>query len=298
MPKVSVKGVDINYFQTGSGPDLVMVHGLGANMAFWYPKVVSHLVKDFRVTLFELRGHGGSSMPPSGYTTRDMAGDLKGLMDSLGIDKAHLAGHSFGGGVALHFSILAPERVLSIALADAVVKSLQPSMKLKDWPYWMDFLRKKYSSIGIELDDELELDADMLNKLADPGLAVARESFKANDFFLPFGSWNGGRKAASLWQKLLTTTTAKEDFKKTAGLNRSELRSVAAPCIAVYGEHSMFLQTMKALVDIIPCCGSIIVPGRGHFHPAIEPGFFAAALKSFIFGSAKAGAVQHEITAG
>lgn len=298
MAKVSVKGVEINYFQTGSGPDLVMVHGLGANMAFWYPKVVSHLVKDFRVTLFELRGHGGSSMPPSGYTTKEMAGDLKGLMDSLGIERAHLAGHSFGGGVALHFSILAPERVLSITLADAVVKSLQPSMKLKDWPYWMDCLREKYASIGIELDDELDLDADMLNKLADPGLAVAREGFKNNDFFLPFGSWSGGRKAAALWQRLLSTTTAKEDFKKTAGLGRAELRRVAAPCLAVYGEHSMFLQTMNELVDIIPGCGTIIVPGRGHFHPAIEPGFFAAVLRSFILGKAKAAAASHEVTAG
>ena len=286
MPKVSIKNIELNYFQTGSGADLVMAHGLGANMAFWYPKVASLLAKEFRVTLFELRGHGASSMPASGYTTRDMASDLKGLLDALGIERAHLAGHSFGGGVALHFSTLFPERVLSLTLADAVVKSLQPSMKLRDWPYWMETLKEKYASCGIYLDDGLDLDADMLNKLADPGLAGARENFRTNDFFLPFGSWNGGRKAAALWQKLLSTTTAKDDFKEIGGLGIDDIRKSSSPCLAIYGQHSMFLQTMRALVDLMPCCKPVIVPGRGHFHPAIEPAFFAAALKDFILGEA------------
>lgn len=285
MSKVTVNGISLNYFQTGHGPDLVMIHGLGANMAFWYPKVVRFLAGDFRVTIYELRGHGASDMPPSGYTTRDMVEDLRGLMDALGIGKAHLAGHSFGGSVALHMAALHPGRAATLILADAVVKALQTRMTLKDWPYWMDVLKKKYASLGIELDDGVELDADMLQKLSDPGLAGARENSRNNDFFLPFGSWNGGKKAATLWQKLVSTTTAKEDFREVAGLTREEIAGISVPVLAVYGENSMFLNVLKELEGLVKGLKTAIVPGRGHFHPAIEPEFFAAALKEFIIGN-------------
>jgi pimeloyl-ACP methyl ester carboxylesterase len=287
MSKATVNDIKLNYFQTGHGPDLVMIHGLGANMAFWYPKVVRFLSGHFRVTIYELRGHGASDMPSSGYTTRDMVEDLRGLMDSLGIENAHLAGHSFGGSVALHMAALHPERVATLTLADAVIKALQTRMTLKDWPYWMDVLKKKYAFLGIELDDGVELDADMLQKLSDPGLAGARQNSRNNDFFLPFGSWNGGKKAATLWQKLVSTTSAKEDFREVAGLTSEEIAGISVPALAVYGENSMFLNILKELDGLVKDLKTVIVPGRGHFHPAIEPEFFAAALKEFIIGNAE-----------
>lgn len=128
MPRATVNDVSIHYQQAGHGPDLVMIHGLFGNLAFWYLSVLPALVRDFRVTLYDLRGHGYSDMPRSGYTSSHMAADLKELLDHLGVKQAHLVGHSFGGAVALHFAVLHPIHVLSLTLADARVPSLQPAL--------------------------------------------------------------------------------------------------------------------------------------------------------------------------
>src|SRR5438046_4762158 len=105
--------------------DLVMVHGLAANMAFWYFKYACELARDFRVTVFDLRGHGRSQITPSGYTPDNLAVDLACLLDQLGIGSAHLLAHSFGGVVALRFALQRPERVRSLVLADTHVAAVR-----------------------------------------------------------------------------------------------------------------------------------------------------------------------------
>ena len=97
MPIAQTQRLAISYQQSGIGPDVVMVHGLAANLAFWYLKIVPHFTPHYRVTAYDLRGHGRSEMPPTGYTTRDLAEDLIALLDERGIEKAHLVGHSIGG---------------------------------------------------------------------------------------------------------------------------------------------------------------------------------------------------------
>src|SRR5262245_39122655 len=117
MPTVQICGMPLHYQCVGKGPNLVLVHGLMGNLAFWYPTAVAKLASDYRVTTLDLRGHGYSGMPSANYTTLDLAGDLKALFDHLRIECAHLVGHSYGGAVALHFAVLQPQRVTSLTLA-------------------------------------------------------------------------------------------------------------------------------------------------------------------------------------
>jgi alpha-beta hydrolase superfamily lysophospholipase len=72
MPVAKTNRLSISYQQSGSGPDVVMVHGLAANLAFWYLKIVPHFTPSYHTTVYDLRGHGRSEMPPTGYTTRDL----------------------------------------------------------------------------------------------------------------------------------------------------------------------------------------------------------------------------------
>ena len=76
MPTATVNQIALHFLQIGTGPDVVMVHGLAANLAFWNLAIAPALAQSFRVTTYDLRGHGRSDMPPSGYTMRDMVGDL------------------------------------------------------------------------------------------------------------------------------------------------------------------------------------------------------------------------------
>ena len=128
------------------------LHGLAANLSFWYLHLVPFLSRRFRrVTVYDLRGHGRSDMPPDGNTTAHMARDLITLLDHLRIERVHLVGHSFGGAVALHTAVLAPERVLTLTLADARVPALQPLPRQGDAKLW-DAWRDRIHHLGGEVD--------------------------------------------------------------------------------------------------------------------------------------------------
>ncbi len=282
MAVVTVKGLRLSYRRMGDGPDVVFIHGAAANMAFWRAEVLQPLTRDFRITLYDLRGHGYSDGPPSGYTTGDMASDLDGLLDALAIDRAHLVGHSFGGGVALHHAVLHGERVLSLALADAKVAALQPAQPLAEWAQsgmWLERLR----ALGIPVSGESTIDHSLLEIIAQPEWQEARQRVSDRDgLFLPFAGWNGGRRTAQRWLRLLGTTTAREEFGSPAGLTADTLRTVRQPMLAIYGEYSHCLHTFDWLRGNVSSCRAVICPGVGHFHPAVRPAAFGAHLARFL----------------
>ena len=126
MPKLRANGLNFHYWQSGSGPDLVMVHGLGGNLAGWHLSLVPDLQQDYRVTTYDLRGHGRSDVPETGYSTKEMAEDLRRILDVCGIDRCHLVGHSWGVDIALHFALVQPERVKDLVLIEGATGQTVP----------------------------------------------------------------------------------------------------------------------------------------------------------------------------
>src|SRR5215471_538580 len=107
MSKILIRGIQTHYQARGEGPDVVLIHGLCSSLASWYNGTMPSLVSaGFRVTVYDLRGHGLSELTPNGYSSYEMAEDLKAFLDGLGIDRVLLAGHSFGGAIAMHFVLL------------------------------------------------------------------------------------------------------------------------------------------------------------------------------------------------
>src|SRR5262245_9962593 len=118
MPEVIVNGTRLYYQQSGSGPDVVLVHAVTSNQAVWlFAGLVDALAENHRVTSYDLRGHGASERPPSGYTSAAMASDFAELHRSLGLGPAVLVGHSFGGVVAMHAAIDHPDAVRGVILS-------------------------------------------------------------------------------------------------------------------------------------------------------------------------------------
>src|SRR3954447_13586396 len=100
MPFVSVDGVRFHYQQTGSGPDVVLLHAVTSNLAVWlFTGLPDALAGGFRVTAYDFRGHGAGDVPPAGYTPAAMADDYRRLHAALGLGPALLVGHSFGAVV-------------------------------------------------------------------------------------------------------------------------------------------------------------------------------------------------------
>ena len=175
MGNVSVNGVDLHYWTVGEGPDIVMLHGLGGNLAIWHMHVVPLLRDKFRLTTFDMRGHGRSGMPQSGYTTRHIAEDVRGLMDALGIEKAHLAGHSMGADVSLHFAMCYPERADRLVLVEAGLPALVAARKDESWVGWSYWAEMIETYTGEPVPPELPLLAASKPQGADHVRPVSRK---------------------------------------------------------------------------------------------------------------------------
>jgi pimeloyl-ACP methyl ester carboxylesterase len=105
----------IAWERRGAGEPLVLVHGLGYARWGWEP-VVDRLAERFEVVLLDNRGIGASDAPPGPYTAAEMAGDVLGVLDEAGIERAHVVGTSLGGMIAQELALAEPERVHKLVL--------------------------------------------------------------------------------------------------------------------------------------------------------------------------------------
>jgi pimeloyl-ACP methyl ester carboxylesterase len=115
---VTLHGGDVHYVKVGRGPVLVLIHGILGSRRDW-EQLVSLLQRDFTVIAPDLLGHGDSATPRGDYTLGGHAGRLRDLLDLLGVRRATLVGHSLGGGVAMQFAWLFPERCERLVLVSS-----------------------------------------------------------------------------------------------------------------------------------------------------------------------------------
>ncbi len=284
MTIVKLNGISTNYRRIGKGSDVVLIHGLGANHALWHFDVLLPLARDHRVTVYDLRGHGYSSMPPSGYTTADMAKDLLHLLDNLDISRAHLVGHSLGGVVALQLALRHPGRASSLTLADSRIRAFQPTQRPADWPNWAE-ARKRLRDLGFEIPDDVKDSGIwLLEQLASPKWQAARDQLKGTPLFVPFSRWGGGNRSAARWLELMNTTTARDDLTDIAGLTVEKLATIAHPTLAVYGGKSPMLRSLRGLESHLADCRGVVIPDAGHFFPLSRSEEFVSMVRPFLKG--------------
>lgn len=115
MDTLRANGITIRYDIQGEGPWLVLAHSLATDLTLWDDNLPA-LTQHFRVLRFDTRGHGGSSAPEGPYDFAMLTADVLGLMDALGVGRAHFCGISMGGMIAQHVALAAPERIDRLAL--------------------------------------------------------------------------------------------------------------------------------------------------------------------------------------
>ena len=116
MKKADVNGIKIAFDVRGSGPPLVLIMGYRLSSGAWPTSFIDGLTKGFTLILFDNRGTGLSDKPTFGYELSNMAKDVCGLMDHLGIERANILGYSMGGAVAQELVCQFPERVSALVL--------------------------------------------------------------------------------------------------------------------------------------------------------------------------------------
>jgi pimeloyl-ACP methyl ester carboxylesterase len=116
--EIELHGHCVAYRSAGTGPVIVLVHGITSNSATW-ERVMPALAKRFTVIAPDLLGHGGSAKPRGDYSLGAYASGVRDLLIALGHDRATFVGHSLGGGVAMQLAYQFPERCDRLVLIDS-----------------------------------------------------------------------------------------------------------------------------------------------------------------------------------
>ena len=282
MPRAVLRGHLIHYQQIGRGSDVVLIHGLFCNIAFWWFRVAPKLAERYRVTALDLRGHGFSAMPNGGYRAVDLSEDVAALMQHLGIARAHLIAHSFGGAVALALAAAHPEMVTRITLADAWVPAMQALSTTQDegaWPQIQARLRERGIDLPVDLpkvaqgffEELLATDEGGGNGVRNAGMLAA----------MPLAG-EPGRPSRTLrrWRELMARTSAHREVHDPAGLGKAQLQAIETPVDLVFGARSRFLKSRDGLAELLPQRRLMTVPEVGHFFPLLRPDALLHALET------------------
>ncbi len=264
--------------QLGEGPDLILIHGLATNRAFWYATAVA-LQDRFRVTLFDLRGHGYSERPASGYRPVDFAEDTLALMDALQIRRAALVGHSYGGAAALEASGIAPERVSHLALIDTRVARIQPLLRLHDTPRITDAEKEVAATHDADWAQLPQVGYLFLEAAA--RMRLAGKLPTARDDFTPFGEGRGAARAARAWLDLLDHTSARNELDQP-GMDETAIAALPMPVLLMYGALSRCVHSGRHLRELLPRARYSELADAGHFFPLSQPKVVLDTLTDFL----------------
>jgi pimeloyl-ACP methyl ester carboxylesterase len=121
MPKIDVGDATIHYHAYGHGEPLMLITGFSGDLYNW-KKAIPLLDKEYEVITFDNRGSGFTEAPHAPFTMETMGDDAAGLLDALGIDRAHVLGWSMGGNVAQELTMGHPHKVETLTLMSTYIR--------------------------------------------------------------------------------------------------------------------------------------------------------------------------------
>ena len=233
MTDVVANGVRHHVQRLGSGErTVVFIHGLVMdNLSSFYFTLANPLAESADVILYDLRGHGMSERPETGYSVANLVADLAALLDALEVTRpVDIVGNSFGGLLALAFAAAHPERVARLALIDA-------HTGVEGW--------------AAQMTATLALKGDARD-------AKIAESFQS---WLGRHSERKRNRLAKSAEALVEHTTLVAELRASPAL---ELGAIKCPTLALYGETSDVRSHGEALARQLPACTLTLLPGCTH----------------------------------
>lgn len=272
MPHINVDGMRFYYQQAGEGPDVVLIHAVTSNMTVWmFSGIMEDLSANYRVTVYDMRGHGMSDLTPTGYTSAEMALDLSNLQRALGINSAFLVGHSFGGCVAMQAASLFPEMVEGVVVSDTYFPGLchlEPNLnQMPTWKKWCELMAQVGADLGPTVNFKRFFNV-VASLTPDQRLALEKDR---DPLFM--------RWLSHLVR--LSATSCGEDIFVEAGLTCDKLSAIQKPLLALYDEHTAFNAT-RSFFESLPNCTVAEIPAANHFAPLENPDVFSSLLQKHL----------------
>jgi 3-oxoadipate enol-lactonase len=261
-----INGIDIHYRIEGSGPVLVLVHGLACGQRMWFHQVRA-LRSRFTIVTYDQRGHGltGAPAEKDAYSSAHLSRDLAGLLDHLGIETCHMVGFSMGGGPALALAATQPGRVQSLVLADVGAGAENPAATQALVRRWLAVSRSA-------------------------GMAGLADEMLRSEFYKTYA--NCSERARRHMRALIMATprrglenTLTEVLAKRSSLFRSTriLAAVSAPTLVLTGaDDYVCRKAAHLLACTIPGARELRIRGAGHMSPLEAPGAFNEAVANFL----------------
>lgn len=271
--KTTIHGHELSYFDGGTGPVVLFIHGILGSYRNW-ARLVDRMDENQRVIVPDLFGHGESAKPVGDYSLGAHAGTLRDLLDRLGIDRVTLVGHSLGGGIAMEFYYLFPERVerLVLVASGGLGREVNPVLRSATLPgaSWVlpviasTWVRERAESAG-------------------------RAASKVG--------WRPGTDITAVWQGftslgdresrrafLATTRAVIDPGGQTVSAHDYLPDSRPIPTLVVWGSKDRMIPAWHAITAqrSIPGCRVELFEGAGHFPHLDDPDRFADLLRDFI----------------
>jgi len=271
--EIDLHGHQVVYRIAGSGPAVVLVHGMVNSSRHWQA-VASRLATRYTVIAPDLVGHGDSATPRGDYSLGAHAAVIRDLLSALGIERATMVGHSLGGGVAMVFFWQFPERVERLALVSSGGLGAEVSPLLR----------------SIALPGATALVSLAAHPQVTGGLDRAGAALRAR------GSWLGAQlQAIARALRPLEGPGAREAFvhslravidahgQRVGATDRLYLLE-AVPTLIAWGERdrTIPLAHAHAAHAAVPHSRLVTFPDAAHFPHLEAPGELAAALDAFI----------------
>jgi pimeloyl-ACP methyl ester carboxylesterase len=264
MDRATVDGITLEYEVSGEGEPVVFIHGAFIADTFRPLVAESSLSQRRRLITYRRRGYVGSSRTPGPISVAQQAADCRGLLRHLGVDRAHVVGHSLGGCIALQLALDFPEVVHTLAL-------LEPALMIGDsGPLYREGQmrsERRYRELGAEV--------------------VVREALQAR--------WPGyearlERALPGAFEQAVACAPATFDLdigQLDWRFGEEEARRINQPVLSVLGEESealwpRFGETHRLLLEWLPKAEGFVLPRSTHFLQVENPEDMAKALDAFL----------------
>jgi len=262
MPAVRVGDINIYYEDHGKGEPLLLIAGWGTDLTCWQFQIPEFSTK-YRVIAFDNRGAGRTDAPDEPYSFRMMADDAVGLLDALGIGKAHILGVSMGGCIAQEIAIEHPERTKSLILAATTAAPGTSPMLGHTLSAWTAAMREGVSPKTMA---RMQLPYAVTSQFFDKPEMVA--------LWVDTVAANPCQPRAYACQRQ-TDASAGQD-------TRAQLKRIAAPTLVLVGKEDIMLPVKQSeeLATLISNAKLVVLDGGAHgFSVEIADKFNRAVLE-------------------